>query len=159
MFTFLNLYSICPQPQWQGGRPALFSLLVAGLLWACSSGSSADLQHQQAANLSLAKTLHKHLNQRDWNAVSNLCADRVRYRGRTTKFADVDEPRAQFLTHYRATLQTDQQGTFELRQLYPAGEHHIIAEGIVTTDSLAAPMPACLIYTIEDDHITRLYAY
>lgn len=159
MFTLLNLCSIYPQSGLRGGWPMLFSLLVAGLVWSCSFGPSADLEHQQAANLRLAKTLHKHLNRRDWPAVSNLCAERVRYRGRTTHFADVEEPRAQFLTHYRATLQTDQRGTFELRQLYPAGEHHIIAEGIVTTDSLAAPMPACLIYTIEDEHITRLYAY
>lgn len=159
MGTFLNPYLNRPQLRWQKRQSGLFSLLVVGLFWSCTSGSSTDLEHHQANNLRLAKALHTHLNRRDWPAVSGLCAKTVRYRGRITQFTDVEEPRAQFLTHYRATLYTDRPGQLEIRQMYPAGSYHIIVEGLVTGQPPDTVRPVCLIYTIEDDHITRLYAY
>jgi len=113
----------------------------------------------QADNVRLTKTLHAHLNRRDWRAVEKLCAETVRYRGRATDFADVDEPRAKFLTHYRSTLQRTRPGSLEIRQVYPAGAYHVIVEGIATGQPPDTTRPVCLIYTIEDAHITRLYAY
>ena len=137
----------------------LLALLLTGLLWACKPGPSATLEQQQAENLRLTKALHTHLNHRDWQAIGSLCAKTVLYRGRTTRFAPVDVRKADFLTHYRTALNADRPGVFEVRQLYPAGSHHIIAEGIVTGISPPTALPVCLIYTIEDQHITRLYMY
>ena len=148
-----------PLHGWPKRLPILYCLLVAGLLSDCSSGSSAKLERQQADNLRLTKALHTHLNQRDWPAVSSLCAETVRYRGRATQFADVEESKAHFLTHYRAALHTDRPGLLEVRQMYTAGNYHIIVEGLVTGQPPDTTLPVCLIYTIENQHITRLYAY
>jgi len=112
----------------------------------------------QADNLRLTKALHAHLNQRDWVAIGGLCAPSVRYRGRLTQFAEVDEPRARFLTHYRSTLNADQPGALEIRQMYPANGHHVIVEGRVGQPP-DSTRPVCLIYTIEAGQVTRLYAY
>ncbi|GAB3985265.1 hypothetical protein GCM10028807_00130 [Spirosoma daeguense] len=130
-----------------------------GLLWACNSGQSAELEQAQAANMKLTKTLHNHLNKQDWKAAEKLCAQTVRYRGRATHFAEVDEPKARFLRHYRATLPSARTGSIEIRQLYPAGAYHVILEGISTAETSDTTLPICFIYTIEDQHITRLYAY
>jgi hypothetical protein len=132
---------------------------IASLLWACGLSQSADLERTQADNMRLTKTLHAHLNHRDWQAVAGLCAETVRYRGRATHFADVDESKAQFLTHYRTTLTTKSSGSLEIRQLYPAREYHVIMEGVAIGELPDTIRPVCLIYTIEQKHITRLYAY
>ncbi|MCY7349580.1 MAG: nuclear transport factor 2 family protein [Cytophagaceae bacterium] len=148
-----------PAPRPVPLRPAwLLSAALTGLLWACTPGPLSDLDRMQADNLRLTKTLHAHLNQRDWPAIGGLCAETVRYRGRLTQFAEVDEPKARFLTHYRTALYADQPGAFEVRQVYPAGGYHVIVEGRVGQPPNTT-RPFCLIYTIEDQHITRLYAY
>lgn len=133
--------------------------LLIGLLWACDATVSSDLEWVQADNLRLTKTIQNHLNHRDWQAVEKLCAETVRYRGRATHYAEVDEAKAQFVAHYRTTLTRERPGALEIRQLYPAGKYHVIAEGITVGEPPDPPVPVCLIYTIEHNHITRLYAY
>lgn len=132
--------------------------LTSGLLWTCQFTAPTDLEERQAANLRLTKALHACLNRGDWPAIGGLCAPTVRYRGRLTRFAEVEEPQAQFLTHYRSTMGGEGPGAIEIRQVYPAGGHHVIVEGRVgqPPDSFR---PVCLIYTIEEGHLTRLYAY
>lgn len=133
------------------------ALPIVSLAWACHY--SSDLEQQQATNMQLTKTLHNHLNHREWQAAGNLCAETVRYRGRATQFTDIDEPKAQFLTHYQSSLSNAKSGSIEIRQLYPAGKYHVIVEGIARGDPADSTLPICLIYTIENEHITRLYAY
>jgi|GEM_PF-1546506 len=137
----------------------MYLLAVAGLVGSCQVGSVSSTEQLQADNVRLTKTLHAHLNRRDWPAVEKLCAETVRYRSRTTHFADIDEPKATFLAHYRTTLNADQPGSLQIRQMYPAGAYHVIIEGIAPGEPPDTTRPVCLIYTIEDAHITRLYAY
>lgn len=137
----------------------VFILPVASLVWACNLGHSSDLEQQQAANMQLAKALHKHVNHHDWQAAGNLCAETIRYRGRATQFTDIDEPKARFLTHYQNTRSGLRLISMEIRQLYPAGKYHVIVEGVARGDPPDTTLPVCLIYTIENEHITRLYAY
>ncbi|GAB2558326.1 hypothetical protein GCM10027190_05080 [Spirosoma areae] len=129
------------------------------LLWACRPAPPSDLERNQAANIRLTKTLHDHLNHHEWQAVERLCAETVRYRSRGTHFAEVEEPKAQFLTHYRMMLTRQRPGSLEIRQLYCAGGYHVIVEGIAAGEPPDSPLPVCLIYTIEKNHITRLHAY
>lgn len=136
----------------------LLPLALAGLLWTCHANPTTDLEQRQDANLRLAKTLHACLNRGDWTAVGELCAPTVRYRGGQTDFAEVDEPRARFLARYRTALAANGPGALEIRQVYPAGGYHVIVEGRVGQPPNAA-RPVCLIYTIEDEHVTRLHAY
>lgn len=150
---------IWPAPRLVSLRQAwLLPAALAGLLWTCQLAAPTDLERRQADNLRLTKTLHAHLKGGNWPAIGNLCAKTVRYRGRLTRFAEVDEPQAQFLARYRNTLYTDRPGTLEIRQVYPAGGYHVIVEGRVGQPP-DTTRPFCLIYTIEDGHITRLYAY
>ncbi len=137
-------------------RPAwLLPAALAGLLWTCTP---TDLERRQADNLRLTKALHACLNRGDWAALGGLCAPTVRYRGRLSGFAEVDEPQSRFLTRYRSTLGTDRPGVLEIRQMYPAGGYHVIVEGRVGQPP-DTTRPVCLIYTIEEGHLTRLYAY
>lgn len=148
-----------PAPRPVPLRPAwLLPASMAGLLWTCQFTAPTDLERRQADNLRLTKTLHAHLNRGDWASIEGLCAPTVRYRGRLSRFAEVDEPPAQFLAHYRNTLFADRPGALEIRQMYPAGGYHVIVEGRVGQPPDSA-RPFCLIYTIEDQHLTRLYAY
>ena len=133
--------------------------LLVDLLWACSANPSSDMERAQADNMRLTKTLHNYLNHRNWRAVERLCAETVRYRGRATHFAEVEESKVQFLSHYRSTLNSERPGSLEIRQLYPAGAYHVIVEGVAAGEPPDPPLPVCLIYTIEDQHVTRLYAY
>ncbi len=136
----------------------LLPAALAGVLWTCQFTAPTDLEQRQAANLRLTKALHAHLNQGDWAAVGKLCAPIVRYRGQLTHFADIDEPRAHFLTRYRSTLSADGPDALEIRQVYPAGGYHVIVEGRVGQPPEESRL-VCLIYTIEEGHVTRLYAY
>lgn len=159
MVHLLTPHTNWPLHRWPKLLPVLFCLLLVGLLADCSSGSSAKLERQQADNLRLTKALHTHLNQHDWPAVSGLCAETVRYRGRATQFTDVEESKARFLAHYRHTLRSNRPGFLEVQQMYTAGNYHVIAEGVLNGQPPDTPLPICLIYTIENKHITRLYAY
>ena len=133
--------------------------LLMSILGACNANSSANMERAQADNRGLVKTLHEHLNRRNWQAIEGLCAETVRYRGRITHFMEVEESKARFLAHYRTTLTNEKPGSLEIRQLYLAGAYHVIVEGIVAGEPPDPPLPVCLIYTIEHNHITRLYAY
>jgi hypothetical protein len=132
---------------------------LAGLLCACQLSQTAELTQAQTDNIRLTKALHAHLNHGDWQAVESLCAETIRYRGRANHFADVDESKAQFLARYRNMLTNAKPGALEIRQLYPAGAYHVIVEGIASGGSPDTTLPVCLIYTIENNRITRLYAY
>lgn len=136
----------------------LLPAALTGLLWTCQFTAPTDVERRQADNLRLTRALHAHLNRGDWSAVGRLCAETVRYRGRLTRFADVDESQVRFLAHLRSTLFADRPGALEIRQMYPANGHHVIVEGQLgqAPDTIR---PFCLIYTIEDQHVTRLYAY
>ncbi len=133
----------------------LLPAALAGLLATCTP---TDLERRQADNLRLTKALHACLNRGDWPAIGGLCAPTVRYRGRLSGFAEEDEPQAQFLSRYRSTLFADRPGPFEIRQVYPAEGYHVIVEGRVGQPP-DTTRPFCLIYTIEDEHISRLHAY
>lgn len=137
----------------------LFSGYMLLVLAACQSGESPGLEQQQTANMLLTKTLHKHLNNQNWQAAGTLCADRVRYRDRTMLLADVEESRAWLLDHYRYLHYAGERRALEIRQLYPAGKYHVIVEGLTRGDPPDTTRPVCLIYTIEHNRITRLYAY
>lgn len=139
--------------------PAYPFLVLAGLT-ACSPPDPARLQQIQQANIQLTKSLHTCLNQRDWNNLDTLFAATVRYRGASLGEGEMEIPRTQFLTHYRRVLHATQPGQFTLRQVYAAGAYHVIVEGISTYALPARPAePICLIYTIENSHISRVYAY
>jgi hypothetical protein len=105
---------------------------LAGLLCACQLSQPTDLEQAQTDNSRLTKTFHAHLNHHDWQAVEGLCAETIRYRSRATRFAEVDESKAQFLAHYRSTLTSTRSGALEIRQLYSAGAYHVIVEGIAS---------------------------
>ena len=139
--------------------PFWFALPVASLLWACSSSQTADLEQTQTDNMRLTKTFHAHLNRQNWQAIEGICAETIRYRSRATHFAEVDESKARFLARYRNTRNSTKPGAMEIRQLYPAGAYHVIVEGIASGEPPDTTLPVCLIYTIENQHITRLYAY
>ncbi|MDF7817339.1 hypothetical protein P1X15_07015 [Runella sp. MFBS21] len=123
------------------------------LLGACQS---SDMAQKQTDNMNLTKKLHKHLNRQDWRSVEELCAEKLHYRGHATHFADVEESKARFVRRYQTLM--GKAKSFEVRQLYPAGRYHVIVEGIVE-ELPDSSLAVCLIYTIEDKHITRLYAY
>ena len=117
------------------------------------------MERTQANNVRLTRTFHSSLNHHDWQAVEGLCAGTVRYRGRATHFAEIEESKVRFLTRYRTAPANKTPGLLEIRQLYPAGAYHVIVEGIAAGEPPDTTSPVCLIYTIEDNHITRLYAY
>ena len=129
-------------------------VLAFHLLGACQS---SDMTQKQTDNMNLTKKLHKHLNRQDWRAVEELCAEKLHYRGRATHFVDVEESKARFVRRYQTLLTKAK--PFEIRQLYPAGLYHVIVEGTVEDERPDSSLAVCLIYTIEDKHITRLYAY
>jgi len=126
---------------------------------ACSLSQPTDLERTQTANIRLTKTLHRHLTHHDWQAAEKLCAETVRYRGRATHFAEVDESKAQFLARFQSTMTSKTPGSLAIRQLYCAGAYHVIVEGIAPGQPPDTTQSVCLIYTIENQHITRLYAY
>ena len=91
--------------------------------------------------------------------MEELCAETIRHRVRATRFAEVNKSRATFLARCRHRLVADSTGTLEIQQVYPAGGYHVIVEGIETGEPLGATQAVCLIYTIEDEYITRFHAY
>jgi hypothetical protein len=137
----------------------LLLYLLAHWLPACGPFSKTDVQQAQATNLRLTRTLHTCLNQRNWPGLDTLFAPTVRYRGRALGQTELEISRAQFLAQYRRVLRTDQPGRFALRQLYPAGAYHVIVEGITTGPAPDTAHSFCLIYTIENQHISRVCAY
>ncbi len=136
-----------------------FSGYMLLMLAACQPGDTSGLEERQTANMQLTKALHKYVNDQDWQAAGQLCADRLRYRGRATQFADTEESRARFLDRYRHMPRAEGRSALEIRQLYPAGKYHVIVEGLTRGDPPDTTRPVCLIYTIEHNRITRLYAY
>ncbi|WP_460941512.1 hypothetical protein [Spirosoma daeguense] len=82
-------------------------------------------------------------------AVETLCAKTIRYRSRATQFAEVEKPTAQFLNRYRSALNVDETGPLEIRQLYSAGEYHVIVEGLTRGHPSNATLPSALFISLK----------
>ncbi|GAA4451786.1 hypothetical protein GCM10023189_14160 [Nibrella saemangeumensis] len=124
-------------------------LVLAGLLTACTPAGPADLETVQQQNIRVVRQLQAGLNQHDWAGVSQLYAERVRYKGPHTRYQEVEQTPGEVVAAYRGYH-------LEITQLYAAYEHHVVVEGRLSQGS---PRPVCMIYTIENGRITRQYTY
>ena len=134
-------------------------LFVSGSTLSCCQDRSFELARIESNNIELTKSLHSHLKHHDWPAVGKCFAQNVRFRDESTRHEEVQLTKEQFMPFFKVLMVDTNRTTIEIRQLYPAGAYHVIVEGTMSGEPFTVNPPVCLIYTIENNRITKLHAY